>query len=193
MAQKIISDFFKEFHNDNKDDEDLDRDYQDLQNEDLMPKYPETPQDFKGQLTNIEDIIKYATAGNATLTLKSMKTSTRFTYKIQKPKEINQNSPVKFFVKLLNGPDNHNNYQYMGCIYTNNSYKLGKKSKITEIAPSHIAFNWFWNHVVKNKHLPDNQIEIWHEGNCCRCGRKLTVPNSVAKGIGPECEKHMGM
>ncbi len=183
MAQKIISDFFKEFHNDNKGEE---------PDEKLNHQEP-TQGSFKGQLTNIEDIIKYATAGNATLTLKSMKTNTRFTYKIQKPKEINQNSPVKFFVKLLNGPDNHNNYQYMGCIYTNNSYKLGKKSKITEIAPSHIAFNWFWNHVVKNKHLPDNQIEIWHEGNCCRCGRKLTVPNSVAKGIGPECEKHMGM
>src|SRR5882672_1477104 len=168
MAQKIISDFFKEFQNDNHDeiDEELDHTHQ------------ETPS-FKGQLTTITDIIRYATAGNATITIKSMKTCTRFTYKIQKPK--NKNIPnISFFVKLLTGPSNTNDYQYLGCIYADQTYKLGKKSRITETAPSHIAFNWFWNHVIKNKHLPDNQIEIWHEGSCCRCGRTLTVPSSVA-------------
>jgi hypothetical protein len=30
-------------------------------------------------------------------------------------------------------------------------------------------------------------VEFWHEGKCCRCGRKLTVPASIASGIGPEC------
>jgi len=178
MAQKIISDFFKEFHNDNQGEE---------PDEELSNHQEPTQDSFKGQLTNIEDIIKYATAGNATLTLKSMKTNTRFTYKIQKPKEINQNSPVKFFVKLLNGPDNQNSFQYMGCIYVNNSYRLGKKSKITDQAQSNIAFNWFWNHVVAQQRLPPNTIEVWHSGSCGRCGRILTVPESISSGFGPEC------
>jgi len=30
-------------------------------------------------------------------------------------------------------------------------------------------------------------LEIWHEGRCGRCNRKLTVPASIALGIGPEC------
>ena len=182
MAQKIISEFFKEFHNDNHDETDED--------EELNYLHQEAPS-FKGQLTNIEDIIRYSTAGNATITLKSQKTNTRFTYKIQKPKEIQQGSPIKFFVKLMNGPDNENSFQYLGCIYTNNAYRIGKKSKITAVAPSAVAFNWFWNHVVAQKRLPPDTIEIWHSGSCGRCGRTLTVPESVSSGFGPECIKHM--
>jgi hypothetical protein len=30
-------------------------------------------------------------------------------------------------------------------------------------------------------------LEVWHEGRCGRCGRALTVPESVERGIGPEC------
>ena len=33
--------------------------------------------------------------------------------------------------------------------------------------------------------MPAN-VEINHEGRCGRCGRALTVPESVASGIGPE-------
>ncbi len=184
MALLHIKDFFKS--------KTLEQELEDL-DENITTESQEQPS-FKGQLTSIEDIIRYATAGNATLTLRSMKTQTRFTYKIQKPKEINPNyAYISFFVKLLNGPDNTKNYQNLGWIHNNGSYHRSKKSRITETAPSHIAFNWFWNHVIKNKHLPDNQIECWHEGTCCRCGRKLTVPGSVKDGIGPECKKHVGV
>src|SRR5882672_9405186 len=135
MTQKIISDFFKEFNNDNQGQ-------QEVWDRMRLTQLKEPPQEsFKGQLITIEDIIRYTTAGNATITLKSMKTNTRFTYKIQKPKEINKNSPVSFFVKLINGPDNH--------------------------------------------------IEIWHSGSCGRCGRTLTVPESVLSGFGPECINKM--
>jgi hypothetical protein len=30
-------------------------------------------------------------------------------------------------------------------------------------------------------------LEFWHEGRCGRCGRRLTVPDSIASGYGPEC------
>jgi len=33
-------------------------------------------------------------------------------------------------------------------------------------------------------------VKIFHEGKCCRCGRRLTTPTSVQNGIGPECIKH---
>ncbi len=31
------------------------------------------------------------------------------------------------------------------------------------------------------------QLEVWHEGCCGKCGRKLTDAESIARGIGPEC------
>ena len=35
-------------------------------------------------------------------------------------------------------------------------------------------------------------VEVWHEGICGRCGRKLTVPESVERGLGPECAGLVG-
>lgn len=32
-------------------------------------------------------------------------------------------------------------------------------------------------------------FDVHHEGQCGRCGRKLTVPESIEHGIGPECAK----
>ena len=30
-------------------------------------------------------------------------------------------------------------------------------------------------------------VQVWHEGRCGKCGRKLTVPESLTSGLGPEC------
>jgi hypothetical protein len=31
------------------------------------------------------------------------------------------------------------------------------------------------------------QLIVHHENHCGRCGRTLTVPESVERGIGPDC------
>jgi len=38
-----------------------------------------------------------------------------------------------------------------------------------------------------------HQLRIWHRGFCGRCGRPLTVPSSIATGIGPDCAERMGI
>lgn len=35
----------------------------------------------------------------------------------------------------------------------------------------------------------DTPMRIYHEGCCCRCGRKLTSDKSRLTGIGPKCAK----
>jgi len=32
---------------------------------------------------------------------------------------------------------------------------------------------------------------VFHEGACGRCGRTLTVPESIASGFGPECIRYV--
>ena len=32
-------------------------------------------------------------------------------------------------------------------------------------------------------------VEVWHEGCCGKCGKRLTVPSSIENGLGPECIK----
>lgn len=134
------------------------------------------------QLQTAADCKAFALAGNATLTLKSKKTGTRFTYRVRQPDEDKPH-----FVGLLSGPDNEASYTFLGTIFSSGEYRHGARSTLQHDAPSARAFSWFWDAMSHNV-LPE-QLEVWHEGRCGRCGRKLTVPESIANGLGPECAK----
>ena len=49
-----------------------------------------------------------------------------------------------------------------------------------------MGFAWLWRRITSNTALPP-KAEVWHEGSCGRCGRKLTVPESIENGLGPVC------
>lgn len=120
-------------------------------------------------------------AGNATFTVVSKKTGSRFTFRVRRPKP---DSP--HFVTVLTGSDNEHSYTFLGTIFADGTYRHGRKSSISESAPSARAFAWFYGMLTSPERLAA-QAEVWHEGRCCRCGRKLTVPSSIEAGIGPEC------
>jgi Family of unknown function (DUF6011) len=139
---------------------------------------------------------QFMTAGNATVTLVSKKTEARFTYRMSAATDRETGKRANngtFFVALLNGPDNESSYKYMGRV-SRDIYFHGRKSPkpgdISRDAPSALAFQWAWRALLRND-IPE-QLEIWHEGRCGRCGRKLTVPASIASGFGPECITKVG-
>jgi Family of unknown function (DUF6011) len=137
---------------------------------------------MRGRLGSITDARIYTLLGNARLTLVSVKTGTRFTYRVRQP------GPEKpHFIQLLSGSDNEADYAFLGTIFKGVEYRHGRRSRIGAEAPSARAFAWFWG----LKTLPPD-LEVWHEGRCGRCGRALTVPESIARGIGPECAKSIG-
>ena len=130
-----------------------------------------------------EKLPGFIVAGNATFTLVNTLTGGRFTYKVRQC-EDNENL---FFVKVLTGQDNTSDYTYLGTIFREPrglAYKHGRKSRISDSAKSAVAFTWFMSRVPS---LLPEALEVWHEGRCGRCGRALTVPESVAQGYGPEC------
>ena len=143
--------------------------------------------------TNAADIKTYTLAGNATLTLTSQKTGARYTFRIgqAKDRETGERQPM-WFVGLLTGPDNYADYTYMGIISgAQHMFRLTAKSRYAADSVPVKAFEFFWNRVVEEQMPP--QMEIRHEGSCGRCGRKLTVPESIDRGIGPECAGKMGL
>lgn len=141
---------------------------------------------------------RFALAGNATFTVVSKKTATRFTYQIQAPKLNRDGEPVSkeqaevLFVKVLNGPDNTSNYEMFGMIFPKDGkFVPWKKSRISMDAPCAAAFKWtFENVLVTGVNHP--KLEVHHSGTCGRCGRKLTVPESIQSGLGPECATKVG-
>ena len=89
-----------------------------------------------------------------------------------------------YFVSVLTSPDV---YTYIG--YITKEFRSGKKSKISNSAQSIKVFNYVFKK-LKSNNLSE-KVEIWHNGKCGKCCRKLTVPSSIDTGIGPECFKRL--
>lgn len=133
-----------------------------------------------------EDFLQFMFAGNATFTFKSLLTDTHITYKCVQSLAVENRIAVYY----LNGPDNYTNYHKLCYILVENGIP-----KLIEL------FNGQFNNKTKTLKSFEfvfrnlcigilmNNLEIWHEGKCCCCGRKLTVPSSIENGIGPECIK----
>jgi hypothetical protein len=145
-----------------------------------------------GQLTNGTSARAFILAGNARLTLVSVKTGTRFTFRVRaKDVPLTEGAAAPdatktlFFVQVLNGQDNDSDYAFLGTIFEGTTYRHGRKSSVSVDAPSAKGFAWAWSFLAKGE-LPPG-CEVWHEGKCGRCGRALTVPASIASGIGPKC------
>jgi hypothetical protein len=149
---------------------------------------------YRGQLTTAEAVRRFANAGNATLTLVSKTTGARFTYKIQAPyndEGKRDDASQMRFVKVLTGADNESAYSYLGYLRRDLYIHGGAKAKVGRDTPSAKAFEWAWQRFVKDT-MPES-LEVWHEGKCAACGRKLTVPSSVATGFGPDCAERLGI
>lgn len=134
--------------------------------------------------TTAQSAREFAQAGNARLTIVSKKTGARFTYRVRRPAE-----DKPWFVQVLTGSDNESDYTFFGTIFPNGEFRHSRKSSIGPEAPSAVGFQWFWNHLAHD-HLPES-VEVHHEGRCGRCGRALTVPESIESGFGPECINHI--
>ncbi len=136
-----------------------------------------------------EDVLTFILGGRSLFTIRNAANGNRYTYKVKVPKDTKPEESTVFFVKLLTGSNNETDYQYLGTIKINDGnpqYFHGRKSRITEEAPGAVAFAYCFNKIIAcGGHHKD--LEIWHEGKCCRCGRTLTVPESIQSGIGPEC------
>lgn len=138
------------------------------------------------QINDAQAVFEFVTAGNARITLRSKLSGTRFSYRVS----ACEDKPGLFFVSLLVAPDNENGYQPIAHI-KENSFRKNSKAQISEGAPAFMAFEFFWRWLLEKKAIHTN-LEVWHEGRCGRCGRTLTVPESIERGIGPECAGKIG-
>lgn len=129
------------------------------------------------------NIKEYILGGNCTFTVLSTKLGERYTYKIQKDKKHDG----RYFCRVLYGPDNEKDYRYLGLFYSD-SMKL-TPSKRTAVDASGRRFKmlkYFLFYLYNDQPLPDT-CKFYPSGRCARCGKKLTTPESIVRGFGPEC------
>jgi hypothetical protein len=167
-----------------------------------------------GLLQSWDSIEEFIFAGNATFTLVSLKTGVRFTYIVRVKKgdldllDLNKahsesdmvppskrmsESEVVYFVNLLRGPNNEQDFAYMGVVRQKPArfFWTAASGKVGRGAPAHKAIVWMLDALQCRRDVLGKTLEVWHEGRCGRCGRKLTVPESIAAGLGPECAGRM--
>lgn len=141
--------------------------------------------DPQAALTTPEAAMAFLFAGKAIVTIRSKKTGTRFTYRVRKARVLPGITPI-YFVDVLNGSDNTHDYAFIGTI-RNTMFCWSPKGGIGYEAPCVEAIRWTVDHFSKG--IYPCTLEVWHEGRCGRCGRLLTVPESIQTGIGPECAR----
>lgn len=129
----------------------------------------------------------FITAGDAIFTVASP--DRHFTYRVTKrePDPNSRYTTPAYFVSLLTGSDNENDYTYMGMLEASSGrVYLTKASKYNAQSTPFKVVNWGLGLVWRGRPAPDG-YSIHHEGRCGRCGRTLTHPESIVTGFGPDC------
>lgn len=124
--------------------------------------------------------LKFIFGGKSFVTFLNTNTSNRFTYKVVKHK-----TDDIYFINVLTSPDT---YTFFGT-YRNGQFKHSPKARISAEAQSVKVFQFVIAKLATN--TLSNLIEIYHDGRCGKCGKQLTVPESVETGFGPECYKRI--
>lgn len=126
--------------------------------------------------------------GRATITLHNQVAETHLTLKVSQVRDRQDRSkrlPIFYlWVSLLD--DGKAGKRFAATFFQNTlTYKLGR-----DVTPdSQLGRVVAWIHqVLKDPSLFNRKrVAVMHEGTCCRCGRKLTHPESIEIGFGPEC------
>jgi Family of unknown function (DUF6011) len=147
---------------------------------------------LRGRITDATAANKLMYAGNCYFTVVSLKTNQRFTFRVAVPRKaraanMNDGSAVWYYVSVLNGPDNESNYEWLGTITSSGEFRYSGRVGAEAISMK----TFIWLRTLLSAGRMPTTIEWWHEGRCCRCGRKLTVPSSISSGVGPECIKYL--
>lgn len=134
--------------------------------------------------------------GRAIFTVASP-TGERYTFKVTR-KDADPGSRYQqptYFVAVMTGSANDadSSYTYVGILQAGSGgVKLTRNSRMADDATQVRVIRWALKAVWAGQALPTGYA-IHHEGRCGRCGRLLTVPESITTGFGPECSERMGL
>lgn len=149
--------------------------------------------------SNINVTPRFITAGQAIFTVSNGRV--HYTYYVYQPDPTTQYPHPAHFIQVLVGPNNTEDYRYMGMLTRMDDplgpgIKLTSKSKYQEgnlvVTVARWALQVIWQQ-HSGKYMVPDPFTILHIGQCGRCGRPLTTPESLATGLGPDCAAELGV
>lgn len=127
-------------------------------------------------------------AKGTTMTVVNDATGKRVTVRFRRPKGFDKT----VLVDVMTGSDNESSFKFVGSVplvgdlvYTESKWAKAPQEK-ADLART--ILNWTFG-AVKRGDL--QTVRVLHEAVCARCGRKLTVPESIDSFMGPECRGHL--
>ena len=138
-----------------------------------------------------QDTLRYLSAGNATFTLESTKIDKRYTYKVYHRK--NDKCENRYIISVMYGPNNNDDFKYLGLWYKDTGvFKVpaSRQSTVDTSGWQYKMFNTFIKLLYTDALIPDT-CKFYKSGKCACCGRKLTTPESIELGIGPDCYERL--
>ena len=137
------------------------------------------------QLKSSKDIQNYLFGGQGVVTLRNPKSKVEHTYVFRKPNNEDQFPADVIFVYAL-----HNNNQlfYVGMV-EDNKFRLTRHSRFLNDTPIVKGARYIMR--MANEPNLKTYMELWHQGVCAVCGRKLTNSKSIQSGIGPRCKRKL--
>lgn len=128
----------------------------------------------------------------ATFTVVNEATGNRITLRTRKPKLTDKDkaagrdeNTLPVFVDVMDGCDNVSHFSFIGTLRGGRLALSAKaKAKAADAKRAKVILDWTLA-AAEREEL--RTVRVLHEGCCGRCGRKLTVPESIDTGLGPEC------
>lgn len=120
---------------------------------------------------------------NGSYTIQNRETGEHRTFRIRTQPQDAKFAPGKRTVALLDGPDNWTNYRTFGFVTERGVYPFRKHQDDAYGVYARLLTVLLLN----PEHAAHGRYEVLVEAKCYRCNRKLTHPESIRTGIGPEC------
>lgn len=139
--------------------------------------------EYSYRLEGCKAISDYIHGGNGIVTLKSPSGKHR-TYQYRYPQEKDKFEDGTMFVYALCG---YSEWQYVGMV----RYDRFRLTHASRFSADHEITKGadYLTKMMTNPILAAGPMVVYHEGVCCVCGRPLTTPRSIRRGIGPKCRR----
>lgn len=143
---------------------------------------------FNGEQTSVyeivtaDDLADYMFGGSAVLTLKSPSGKHRV-YKIYGPR--NDDFPEGTY--FIDAQTSSGNWMYVGMIDPEKGFRRTTHSRYSR---DHEIFKGaLYLYEMSIGKYSDTPMTVFHNGVCSVCGRRLTHPDSLLRGMGPKCRR----
>ena len=132
------------------------------------------------QVIELEHAYDFILSGNAKFSVHNQRTGNSLAFRVW-AKTFN-NVTVSWYVYDQND-------EYIG--YIRGDIFIAAGDSQTKLPVAIKAFNIIWLQIINQSML--DSTTIYNTGQCGRCGRPLSDPDSIRVGIGPECRNKLGI